>query len=935
MSFCIVLAASQAIYAQNDEADRLFSEAMDGIADGSTSALLEAKEKFERARVLFSEAGREHDVGRALVGLGFVSNSLGDDPSALGYYENALVKFRASGNTYWTARTLNNMGRIYDDAGEPMRALEMLLQVIPLRREANDKNGEAVTLNSIGAIYVKIGDYRRGIEYYDAAYRIRTKDLPSDDRDNRRGIAIILNNLGRVYDELGDSQKSVDFLERALEARRLAGDRNGEAITYNNLGLVLTDRGEFEAALAAFDQCLAILKEQGIKSLAAIARNNISIIYLTQNKPDDAIKVLNEALAYFRETGNRSKQSTALNNVSIALQLKGLDGTEELNSALLLTRQNGEKGNEAVVLANLMKQWSEKGNKPLAAFYGKQAINTYQGIRRSLHTLDEETRRTYLGTVTENYRILADILMELGQFEQANQVLLMLKAEEYYDFIKRDSSDIRDLNGNVSLTEREQALLKRYLEIADKVSALSREFEELEVERRRAARFGIVLSEEKEKRHSDLESLLAEANSAFRLLVEKQLAEEIGKKRTSEIGYDRNLQSKLRRWGNGTVAIYTVVTDNRYRVVLTTPSVQIDGKTDISSSDLNKKVFAFRKALQDVRVDPRPLGKELYDIILKPIEKHLQASGAKTLVWSLDGTLRYLPISALSPDGKTYLVEKYENAVITAQTRDDLDERDIRWTALGLGVSKEANVPNPANPEQLLHFSALPGSVEELRSIVSDERKSGENGLLTGRRLLDDEFTLDNLESALSLETDNGKPMFSVVHLASHFRLGDKWDDSFLLLGNDKYLTLEQITSSPTLDFGNVELVTLSACDTAFSRDANGKEIDSLAGAVQTKSGKAVLATLWSVVDQSTPLLMTEFYKLKKENPNSTKADLMRLVQLKFLSGEIRPSEAYIDRLDAALGAKNGDPDQFIFDRKRPFSHPYFWSPFVLIGNWR
>ena len=465
---------------------------------------------------------------------------------------------------------------------------------------------------------------------------------------------------------------------------------------------------------------------------------------------------------------------------------------------------------------------------------------------------------------------------------------------------------------------------------------MSREYAELEAERRRTKALGAVLSTERENRYKELKLNLTQANGAFRLFIEKQLISELGRKRVREIEYDRGLQSKLRKWGKGTVAIYTVVTEERYRVILTTPFAQVSGKSEISSRVLNKKVFEFREALQDLSKDPRPKAKELYDILLKPIEKSLKDSGAKTLIWSLDGTLRYIPIAALSPDGKTYLVEKYRNAVITAETRDDLVPVRRKWQALGLGISKPASIVNPGNPEEVIEFDALPGSVAEVNSIVKDNAKSKDDGLLTGKELIDDDFTRERFEELLGSETPSGQRQYSVVHLASHFRLGSNWRDSFLVIGNGDYLTLEQITNSPTFDFGDIELITLSACDTAASSASNGSEIDSLASAIQIKSGKAVMATLWAVADQSTALLMTEFYRVKSESAETTKAFAMQSVQQGFISGKIKPDAEFIKRLETVF-PKAGEtkPGDFVFDPKRPFAHPYFWSPFVIIGNWR
>ncbi|MGE3467110.1 MAG: CHAT domain-containing protein, partial [Pyrinomonadaceae bacterium] len=387
------------------------------------------------------------------------------------------------------------------------------------------------------------------------------------------------------------------------------------------------------------------------------------------------------------------------------------------------------------------------------------------------------------------------------------------------------------------------------------------------------------------------------------LFLEKELVNEIGTENAKTLAADRD-QQRVREWGSGTVALTTVITENRYRVVLTTPTVQIDGKTDISAAVLNRKVFAFRQALQNTATDPRQIGKELYDILIKPIEKELAASGAKTLVWSLDGTLRYIPISALSPDGKTYLVERFQNVMITPKTRERVSRHDAGWRALGMGVSEEQTLADLDGTGQRITLEALPSAKRELTSIIRDETDPANNGIFDGRRFLDDEFTMDNLTRSLARKNQDNTKHFNVVHLATHFRLGETWASSFLIIGGGKTLTLQQMSTLPEIDFAGVELTTLSACNTAIVTAASGIEVDSLAESIQSKGGKAVLATLWNVYDESTEKLMSGFYRFKKDDPSITKADALQRAQAKMIASA-------------------------------DFSHPYFWSGFTLIGNWR
>ena len=144
----------------------------------------------------------------------------------------------------------------------------------------------------------------------------------------------------------------------------------------------------------------------------------------------------------------------------------------------------------------------------------------------------------------------------------------------------------------------------------------------------------------------------------------------------------------LRELGKGTVALYTLVGEDKYRVILTTADVQKGFEYPIKEADLNRKVLAFREVLQNPKLDPLPLAQELYKILVGPVAKDLQSAKAQMVMWSLDGVLRYLPVAALH-DSKQYLVERYRTAVFTPASQSRLRvEPSRKWTALGLGVTK-------------------------------------------------------------------------------------------------------------------------------------------------------------------------------------------------------------------------------------------------------
>jgi CHAT domain-containing protein len=197
---------------------------------------------------------------------------------------------------------------------------------------------------------------------------------------------------------------------------------------------------------------------------------------------------------------------------------------------------------------------------------------------------------------------------------------------------------------------------------------------------------------------------------------------------------------------------------------------------------------------------------------------------------------------------------------------------------------------------------------------------------LQGHRILNAQFTRAALDRELLL----GYP---VVHVASHFQFlpGDE-TRSFLLLGDGRQLTLAELKAADTI-FSGVDLLTLSACSTGLgsSETADGSEVESFGVLAQRKGAKAVVASLWSVADESTAVLMREFYWARQRNPHLTKLGALREAQLSLLHGDWRASASR--GVSIGQGRRGSAPDRRN-DSASIWSHPYYWAPFFLMGNW-
>jgi CHAT domain-containing protein len=231
------------------------------------------------------------------------------------------------------------------------------------------------------------------------------------------------------------------------------------------------------------------------------------------------------------------------------------------------------------------------------------------------------------------------------------------------------------------------------------------------------------------------------------------------------------------------------------------------------------------------------------------------------------------------------------------------------WTVAGMGVSKP-----------LSGFAPLHSVEAELSGIV----RTGKAGVLPGKVYLNEAFTQSALKGVEGSEV-------RLVHVATHFAFKPGTErDSGLLLGDGSLLSVGALREMGTL-FADVDLLTLSACETGLGTDKNadGREIESVAVIAQESGAKAVLATLWKVADESASLLMQAFYQERVKQPNLSKAEALRRAQVALLTGKIKPS------VKSGKHSGRGGETAVAPNRPHDFAHPYYWAPFILTGNWK
>ncbi len=715
---------------------------------------------------------------------------------------------------------------------------------------------------------------------------------------------------------MGELQKALNFDNQALPIYRSAGDRDGEARTLMNIGIVYADMSEPQKALGFFSEALPIDRATGDRDSEAKALDNLGNVYQRLGKPQKALGFLNQALTVHRATGDRDGEAGTLKDIGDVYSKSG-----ELQKALGFYDQAlpvavavKDPLLEADVFHGLLR--NRKAQQPmLAIFYGKQAVDLLQQVRSNIEGLDKELQRSFIASKDDFYRDLANLLIDQGRLPEAQQVLDLLKLQEYSDYVRGNPTKTLS---PLSLTPVERQAEDDYQKSTAQLVKETERWSELKQDKARTP--------EEDKEFQQLTDALNEANKelhAFYSRLYKLFGEDdAANKQNADVKGNVTNLNQLIKNAPHVVALYTIVTKERFSVIVIAGSAIVARESSIAGKDLNEKVAAFQQVLRDPSKDPKPLASQLYKILVGPVKADLDQAKAQTLVWSLDGVLRYIPMAALY-DGRHYLVESYDIVTFTPASIPYLSEKPdmdhVRAVAMGISRKYEDDL----NP--------LPSVVSELDNIVKDPQVPGANGVLPGSILLNGQFT----EKAMENQLERQHP---IVHIASHFvfKPGDDNASYLLLAGKDSegagyHLTVADFNANPNLGLDNTDLFTLSACETGMSGGAsNGEEIDGLGAVAQNKGAKAVISSLWEVNDASTGELMADFYKRWAVGEGKvTKVEALRQAQIDLLDGKVSPHSGSNDRGVSTVENELGKQTV-----PAGYMHPYYWAPFVLTGNW-
>ncbi len=418
--------------------------------------------------------------------------------------------------------------------------------------------------------------------------------------------------------------------------------------------------------------------------------------------------------------------------------------------------------------------------------------------------------------------------------------------------------------------------------------------------------------------YDDSQALLFEAQSVMEQVKGSELQDYF--RDTCVINQSSSIGADL---AAGAAVVYPIILPDRLALLLNIDGVYYHYSSAVSATTLRSEVTLLAEMLRDFESDEAALkvhAGRVYDWVITPLRAQLELTNSTTLFFVPDGVLRTIPLAALW-SGEEYLMESYEIASapgLTLLNAEPLAKSKRRTLVAGLSLPGEAISKLPDDYYVDAFSETLPpganpptrGSVESLRSADNDERvrlwhrlgavesevQLPDQNDLPSTVLLDDAFKIDTFRD----EVVNSS--YQIVHVASHGYFGGQVEDSWIMTHDDLIDLGELSDLFKPKEFSDqpVELLILSACQTAEGNDLAPL---GLSGVALTSGARSVLGSLWVVADVATQVLMSGFYE-GLGTDGASKASALRSAQRQVLEIE-------------------------------ELSHPYFWAPFILVGNWQ
>ncbi|QOI98352.1 MAG: CHAT domain-containing protein [Flammeovirgaceae bacterium] len=794
-------------------------------------------------------------------------------------------------------------GFLYLNQGRSDLALELLENAVITLNETGDPLYQARAMAYLGQAYSATGKYAQAEEQLQMALTIRLDKLP----ESHELIAASYNDLGMAFSQT-DVDKALDYFDKAIELyTRLHGATHPKtAIVNTNMGLAYRSLKLYGDAITVFEDALKIWQTVYVNPhpSQAFVLLNLGQTYASMGELNTALSFYAKALAIYQQTHGRKHPDIA-STYNLIGKIKVTQGNfnEGLASYQQALIANVSTFESTDVNQNPDGSTFYNGNQLLySIMYKAQALEgRYFG--KTLKQTDLNNAITHL----QNCDALIDRLRQ-QTIKESDKITLGAIANEVYadgariafelsDVAFRKRSYYRELSFYFAEKSKAAVLLDAISDTNAKSFAGIPE-ELLEEERGLKSALALVNQKLAQKPSEDEEKYLRETafhlNQSYQAFIknlENQYPEYFNLKYNSTAPSISQVQAVLP--GNSAVLSYFIDDYNGrarlYTYVITKKSFRIVSKP--LPAAYNKNLTGYRNSIffrdQHSFIET---ATALHRTLIPGLPRHIN-----DLIILPAGRMGVIPFEAL-------LTQKVKNEDEPYPVLPYLVKKfSTRYEfSTGLMLQRKSDKPGPIQSAMLCapvtfpekdNLSDLPGTAAEVNTL---------NELFATKKI-SCELLTNHLASESAIKTKALKN-YNLLHFATHGIVDENNPElSRIFLQNDSEAEDGNLFSGEIYNLQlNASLVTLSACQTGLGKISKGEGVIGLSRALVYAGAKNIIVTFWSVSDESTAQLMTDFYKLLLENPSLPFSSTLRQAKLNLLSSH--------------------------------YSAPYYWAPFVLIG---
>ena len=704
-----------------------------------------------------------------------------------------------------------------------------------LYEQAGRLGEQSEALISLAQAYKALGYYTKALQGLQSASDLVTR------AGDRFRLARIKDIAGNLYLTAGQSVEADQNLKEGLQLARELQDPVLSAAILNDIGNLRVTERKYEDAIRAYAESSALALATKNHAVVVRSLTNAATVSLQSGRYQEAKDMLDQAVMQVQTLDDSYDRVYDLITIGLAYN----------NLRPHLAAADGALLAKAFRILSDAAKVAEAIENPRAASYAWGYIGSlYKSERRYAEALDL-TRRAVMAA----QQAVAPEALYRWHWQMGKLFTALGKPDDAIAAYRLAIPALQSVRPELVLVSG--AGPSSFRESVGPVF-----FEMADLLLRRAAS-----TQEREQR----ESYLREARDTIEQFKVSELRDYF---RDECVDAARARSTGLENVSRTAAVVYPVLLPDRMELLVSLATGLMRVSVPVEEEALKQESKEFRNKIENRTIrEYLPHAQKLYNWLVRPLEPLLAALPIDTLVFVPDGAIRTIPMAALH-DGKQFLISKYAIAITPGLTLTDPRPRSaIRSLSVGLTQS-------------VRDFAPLPYVSEELESVKR---------LYPTTLLLNQDFRLTRFEKELK------EARYSVVHIASHGQFVSDVRKTFLL-AFDENLTMDQLQQYIGLfRFRDepLELLTLSACQTAVGDDRAALGL----GGVAIKAGaKSALATLWFINDKAASMLISEFYQ-QLQDPTTSKAVALQRAQLKMLDDPV-------------------------------YDHPAYWAPFLLLNNW-